>query len=80
MAVLYHGSFVLARHYVVWLIERWGGFRFAPFCLLVFNHFRWFSLGYAVNFAVRMFLLSAQLRHIRASNGKAIRIFFVSLG
>jgi anti-sigma-K factor RskA len=36
------------------------------------SHFRWFSLGYAVNFAVSIFLLSAQLRFVRASNGKPL--------
>jgi hypothetical protein len=36
------------------------------------SHFRWFSLSYAVNFAVSIFLLSAQLRFVRASNGKLV--------
>ena len=35
MAVLYHGSLVLARHEVARLFERFGGFRFVRLCLLV---------------------------------------------
>jgi hypothetical protein len=39
MAVLYHGSFVMARHEVVRLFERLGGFRFVTFCPLVSTFF-----------------------------------------
>ena len=42
MAVLYHGPLVLARHEVVRLFERFGGFRFVPFCLLVSTIFAGF--------------------------------------
>jgi hypothetical protein len=36
------------------------------------SHFRWFSLGLAVNFAVSFFLLSAYLRLVWALNGKLL--------
>ena len=39
------------------------------------SHFRWFSLGYAVNFAVSIFLLSVQLWLVGASNGKPLHNF-----
>ena len=39
------------------------------------SHFRWFSLGYAVNFAASIFLLSAQLWLVWAPNGKPLRNF-----